>query len=191
MSVLLVISTAFASMTLLGGIVGFFSHRETTRQSQAAQTWRTITHRGGVAARSPWHPPESDYNAPGLVRVYPQSQKPSTPASAATPAPTPALPTPTPAPDASAQPERPAPVSIVNPDDGSVSTVSASPELPMKLADEPTETEKEAVMNQLRKGSSQSKVILTVWGVKSGGSKKYKAARDRFQHYRQEAKANV
>ncbi len=171
MPLTLIILTGFTTLSIVGAAVGFLSHRHTSQQASAAKTWRDITHRGGVTAVSPWHSSASRYNAPGLVQVYPRSQQPTS--------------------NPNVQPERPAPVSIEKLADESVSATSETEELPLEVADEPNETEKEAVLKRLETGLSQSAIILAVWGAKSGGSAKYKAARERFQHYQSEVAADV
>lgn len=174
MSIAVIIPIAFAGLTLIGGLVGFFAERSRHTDDSATQTWRDITHRNGVSEISPWHSPKSSFNDPGLVRVYPRTQQPANT---------------TQAPDPGVRPERPAPVPNENPAVEALladSELPELPELPIELADEATETERKIVSRLIEEGRSQSASILSVWGIKSGGSAKYKLARERFQQYQSE-----
>ena len=178
MTLLFIVGSGITLVALVGGAVGALSEQRESRQSAAARTWRDITLRNGVTAESPWHKRESSFNAPGLVRVYPHSQRPHIPESEL-------IHTHTPQP--SVQTARPAPVSIENPVIETDSADSAAPKLPIELADEANETERAAVLRLHAEGKSQTAVILEAWAIKSGGSKKYKLARERYQQYLSES----
>ncbi|MEM9151296.1 MAG: hypothetical protein AAGB19_12685 [Cyanobacteria bacterium P01_F01_bin.3] len=72
---------------------------------------------------------------------------------------------------------------MTKPADLSVSAASEKLELPLQLAEQPTEAEAEVVIESWEAGTSMTKTILHVWGIKAGGGKRYKAARERYKHY--------
>jgi hypothetical protein len=148
--------------------VGLLSSSRTQADDDAALTWRAITHRNAITEPIPFASSVSRVNAPGLVQVYPRSQQPTP-----EPAPTP----------------RPAPVSMEKPAVASVSRTSAAPELPLELADEANDEEREVVLRLWESGRSMTAIILSVWGIKSGGSQRYDQARTRYKFYLAEARS--
>lgn len=179
-----VIYSVLASIFGVSLVVGLCSGSRTRTDQEAADTWRNIVHRNGVTEPIPFAQSSASVNAPGLVRVYPNTQQPKAapkPLSLATSAPTPGP---------QVQPVRPAPVSVMERPDKTVSSASAAVKLPMKLADAPCEEERETVLKLHGEGKPMTAVILSVWGAKSGGSKKYKAARERYQFYLAEVNVN-
>ena len=176
----LVIYSSLAAIFGVSFVAGLLSSQRSRSDNEAARTWRNITHRNGVTAPIPFASTSAPVNAPGLVRVYPKSQQPEPIKERELVAAT-CSPVHTPGPQV--QPACPAPVSASNPADGMDSSDSAALKLPMEIAEAASDEEREAVMKLHREGRPMTAVILTVWGAKSGGSKKYKAARDRYMFY--------
>jgi hypothetical protein len=166
----LIVSSLMLTIFGVSFSVGLLSSSRTRADDDAASTWRAIVHRNAISEPIPFAQSVARVNAPGLVQVYPRSQPP-----------TPTEPAPT---------ALPAPVSLGNPPVASVSPTSAAPQLPIELADEATDEEREIVLRLWEKGRSMSAIILSVWGIKSGGSQRYAQARARYKFYLAEARSS-
>ncbi|MEM9948869.1 MAG: hypothetical protein AAF810_22790 [Cyanobacteria bacterium P01_D01_bin.36] len=171
MTLSIVIYSALASIFGVSLVVGLCSGNRDRKEHDAATTWRNIEHRNGVTAPIPFAAPSAPVNAPGLVRVYPKTQQPDKQQLSLV-----GVPASTPSPQV--QPQRPAPVSVMERPDEAVSSASAGVQLPMKLAEAASDEEREAVLKLHGEGKSMTAVIFAVWGAKSGGSKKYAYSRD-------------
>lgn len=162
----------FSSIVTLFGLsfsIGLLSSSRTRADDDAASTWRAIVHRNAITEPIPFATSVARVNAPGLVQVYPRSQQP-----------TPTEPAPT---------ALPAPVSMGKPTVASVSHTSAALQLPLELADEANDEEREVVLRLWESGRSMTAIILSVWGIKSGGSQRYAEARTRYKFYLAEARS--
>ncbi|MEL7523941.1 MAG: hypothetical protein AAGJ80_20365, partial [Cyanobacteria bacterium J06553_1] len=96
-----------------------------------------------------------------------------------------------PEPSADVQPALPAPPSVENHHDASVSATSEAPKLPIAMAETATEAEAAIIIQDWEDGLSMTKTIKRVWGISAGGGAKYKAARGRYKHYLSEVKTNA
>lgn len=182
LTLLILVPTTLAGVFLVSFSVGLLSSSHTTREKDASDTWRAIVHRNAISEPIPFASSVARVNAPGLVQVYSQrNQQMNLPIC-------PQHPEPEPTPTAPIQPALPAPVSIKGPVDASVSAISAARKLPMELADEPNDEERDIVMRLWERGRAMTAIILSVWGIKSGGSARYAAARARYQYYISEAR---
>ena len=172
LSLAALVAGSLLSVFTFGGVAGLLAHNRQARKRWASQTWRDLTLRNGVAARSPFHSDTSTFNAPGLVRVYPRSHTP-----------TPHADTPT---DEQVHTARPLPTSALpTQSPQQVPTVAAPmPELPsepLALSDPADPAERARCRRLYQQGLSQTKVIKGVWGISKGGGYKYNEARRRFR----------
>ncbi len=175
LSIAAVVAGSLLTMSAIGALIGYVTHEQQQRRNWAATTWRNVTHRNGVTERSPFHSPESSYNAPGMVRVYPRSHTPTPPAThthVSRPADIPEV--------------RPRPASAMpNPVQSTVRTDDTlADELnitPLELSEPPHPRERDICRQVYREGNNQTKTIKRVWGLSKGGGKRYAEARRRFQ----------
>ncbi|MEL7354064.1 MAG: hypothetical protein AAFN38_21760 [Cyanobacteria bacterium J06560_5] len=152
-------------------LIGFLQDQSAAEDQDAADTFRRIVHRNGVTEVSPWSAAHAPINAPGLVLVQPHTQRP-------------------PMPPPPVQPARPTGPSVAKPDDSPLLVASELPKLPIELADEPTESEAEIIVAWWEDGFSMTKTIKSVWGISSGGGKRYATARARYKHYLSQVSAS-
>lgn len=162
-----------------GGVAGLLGQREQERRRWAAGVWRDLTLRNGVTERSPFHAYESSFNAPGMVRVYPRSQRPeceSVSVGASVPVDVSVRPAGLPAPSAS-------PEVCNNPVRTGFTPFEELPELPIELSSPPHEAERVLCRELYQEGMSQTKLISTLWGISKGGGYRYSEARRRFRQH--------
>jgi hypothetical protein len=172
LSIAATVVVSLLALSAGGTVAGLLEHNRQERQRWAAQTWRDVTLRNGVTARSPFHSDKSSFNAPGLVRAYPRSQRPAPPVSV-----------PTDEQVHSARQRLPSALHEVcnNPVRTELTPFEELPELPIELLNPPHPYEGELCRQSYLKGDSQTKLIKAVWGISKGGGYKYTEARRRFR----------
>lgn len=174
LSIAATVVVSLLALSAGGAVAGLLEHNRQERQRWASQTWRDVTLRNGVTARSPFHSDKSSFNAPGLVQVYPRSQHHD-------------LPVPVPA-DEQVDNARHRPPSALrevcnNPVRTELTPFEELPELPIELLNPPHIYEGELCRQSYLKGDSQTKTISAVWGISKGGGYKYSEARRRFREH--------
>lgn len=183
LSIAAIVAGSLSLMAFIGGAVGYVAHNKQERSRWAAGVWRDVTLRNGVTERSPFHTSDSSFNAPGLVQVFPRSQRPAPPIPA---------PTGRQVPDACPRPTSVMPMSSTNPVANSSAPTEEPDDTPLELSNPPHPTERDRVRRLYQNDVSQTKIIKTVWGISKGGGVKYSEARRRFrQHVRDIAKPGL
>lgn len=174
LSIAAIVVVSLLTLSAGGAIAGLLEHNRKERERWAAQTWRDVTLRGGVTECSPWHPDHASFNAPGLVRVYPHSQRPALPVSV-----------PAGEQDCNARPPAPSALSEVCTPlvHNGFTPVEELPELPIELSTPPHPYEQSLCQQAYLRGYSQTRLISSVWGISKGGGRKYAEARRRFRQH--------
>lgn len=176
LSIAAIVASSLLSVFAVGGVVGLLTHNQQERKRWSSQTWRDLTLRNGVTARSPFHTDTSSFNAPGLVRVFPRSHRPA-----------PHIDEPT---GEQVHTAHPLPTSAIQSHSAQQVRTVAEPvnepsTTPLELSDPPHPDEYGRCRYYYQQGMSQTKLIMAVWGISKGGGFKYNEARRRFrQHVR-------
>ena len=174
LSIAALVAAGLLSVFTVGGVVGALAHTRNDRKRWASDVWRDATLRNGVTERSPFHSLTSSFNAPGMVEVFPLSQRPSVPVPVST--------------DEQVRNERPrSPTAKQTGEENQASNgfalVDELPALPIELSDPPHEAECELCRQLYQESYSQTRLIQAVWGIAKGGGAKYAEARRRFRHH--------
>lgn len=173
LSIAFVVGGGLCAVAAVGAAVGAAGSYRGERERWASQAWRDVTVRGGVSEYSPFHAPESSFNAPGMVEVFPRSHRHNQVSQSAA---------------AVVSSERPPVASVTSiPSATAVEPLLAPddelPSTPLELSDPPHEAERARCRRLYSEGMSQTRVINAVWGIPKGGSKKYHEARRRFREH--------
>lgn len=155
-----IIPAILISIAAAGVLAGYISGQAQPEQEDAEATVRAIAHRGRVTAPIPFAKSTATVNAPGLVEVQPLSRS-----TTHSPAPLPRS------------------ASVASPLQQPPTTASATQQLPIEIAEAANDAEAEIIVSRWEGGESMTKTIFQVWGIRAGGSKAYKAARDRYKSY--------
>ena len=152
--------------------IGAALDRKERRQKEAERTWSDIVLRNGVSARIPWHEPASGVNVPALVEVNPRSKQADPPIHPW---------------EVSVMPEEVDSTSVP----GVGPLVNEPPSPVLELAEELTSEERARVTRLFAGGMGKHATILEVWGIKKGGSKKFKQASERYEQIKSEVLTNA
>ena len=146
LSIAALVGAGLLSVGLLGGVAAAATGKERERERWASGVWRDVTLRNGVTERSPFHSLESSFNAPGMVEVFPRSQRPSVPAGE-----------PVGEQVHNGRPPLPSAKQTGEENQGSngVAPVDALPELPIELSEPPHEVERDYAASSIRKGTAK------------------------------------